>query len=56
MLLLAHLPGPAVAGAWITMVVSGRWRRSRDWVEGLGMAIGACWIALTLAALYSLRR
>jgi hypothetical protein len=56
MLLLAYLPGPAVAGTWLTMAISGRWHASRDWVEGLGLLIGACWIALTLLALYSLRR
>ena len=56
MLLLSYLTGPAVAGAWVTMGISGRWRAPRDWIEALGLAIGVCWVALTLLALYSLRR
>jgi hypothetical protein len=56
MILLAYLPGPAVAGTWLTMAISGRCRAPRDWIEGLGLVIGVCWIALTLLALYSLRR
>ena len=42
--------------AWVKMALSGRWRNRLDWVEGLGLAIGGCWIVLTLLALYSLRR
>jgi hypothetical protein len=56
MLLLSYLIGPAVAGAWVVLALSGRLRAPRDWVEGLGSLIGACWVALTLLALYSLRR
>jgi hypothetical protein len=56
LLLLSYLAGPAVAGVWGTMAASGRWRGPRDWVEGWGVALGACWIGLTLLALYSLRR
>lgn len=55
-LVLTYLIGPAVAGAWFTLGVSGRLQAPRDWIEGLGAAIGGCWIVLTLLALYSLRR
>jgi hypothetical protein len=56
MVLLSYLAGPAVAGAWITLALHGRWRSSTSWVDGLGVAVGVCWITLTILALYSLRR
>lgn len=56
MLLLTYLAGPAVLGVWFTRGVAGRLRAPREWIERLGVAIGACWVVLTLGSLYSLRR
>lgn len=37
---------PAVAGAWLLLVLSGRWRPDRGWLDRLGRALGASWLAL----------
>ena len=36
----------AVAGAWLVLVLSGRWRPDRSWLDRLGRAIGVSWLAL----------
>lgn len=37
--------GPAVAAAWLALVLSGRWRPERGWIDRLGRGLGALWIA-----------
>jgi hypothetical protein len=37
--------GCAVAGSWITLAAVGRWRPERDWIDRMGRALGAYWIA-----------
>jgi hypothetical protein len=34
----------AVAGAWIALAASGRWRPERSWIDQLGRAVGWVWI------------
>jgi hypothetical protein len=43
-LLRLDLYSPAVAGAWLALALSGRWRPERDWVDRAGLALGVCWI------------
>lgn len=40
--------GPAVAATWLALILSGRWRPERGWIDRLGFGIGAFWIAFTL--------
>lgn len=39
---------PAVAGAWLVLALSGRWRPERGWIDRLGRALGASWLALDI--------
>ena len=39
----------AIAGAWLIMAIGGWWRPERGWIDRLGRAVGAAWIALMLA-------
>ena len=36
--------GPAVAGSWLTLIVTGRWRARRGSIDRLGRVVGACWL------------
>jgi hypothetical protein len=40
--------GFAVAGAWLTLLASGRWRSEASWIDRLGRAMGWSWIVLTV--------
>jgi hypothetical protein len=40
--------GFAVAGAWLSLLLSGRWRSERTWLDRLGRAVGWIWIGLTM--------
>jgi hypothetical protein len=42
-------PGFAVVGAWSVVIVGGRWRFERSWIDWLGFALGLAWIGLVLA-------
>ena len=44
--LIASWAAPAVAGAWLVLLLSGRWRPDRGWIDRLGRAIGASWLVL----------
>jgi hypothetical protein len=46
--------GFAVAGAWIALLSSGRWRPEPTWIDRLGIAVGFAWIAAG-AATWSLQ-
>jgi hypothetical protein len=37
--------GIAVAGAWLALRASGRWRSEPSWIDRLGRALGWAWIA-----------
>jgi hypothetical protein len=37
--------GATVAGAWMALAISGRWRPEGDWIDRTGRALGAFWIA-----------
>jgi hypothetical protein len=36
----------AVGGAWLALWLAGMWRREKTWIDDLGIAVGASWIAL----------
>lgn len=40
--------GPAVAATWLALILSGRWRPRRGWLDRLGRFIGWFWIAFAL--------
>ncbi len=40
--------GPAVAGAWLLLVLSGRWKSDPGWIDRLGRLLGCCWIGWLL--------
>jgi hypothetical protein len=46
MILLVHHAGWAVAVSWLTLVLIGRWRPERSWVDRWGRALGFTWIIL----------
>jgi hypothetical protein len=35
----------AVAGVWLLLAFTGRWRAEKSWVDRLGRALGAVWVA-----------
>ncbi len=39
----------AVAVAWLSIWLGGRWRRSADWIDAAGRALGLAWFATDLA-------
>jgi hypothetical protein len=41
--------GFAVAGAWLAMIMVGRWQSEPTWIDRLGRAIGCLWIAMAAA-------
>jgi hypothetical protein len=36
----------SVALTWVGLALSGRWRSERSWIDRLGRAVGACWVAM----------
>lgn len=36
----------SVALAWLGLVLCGRWRAERSWVDRAGRLVGACWLVL----------
>jgi hypothetical protein len=42
--------GPAVAGAWLALIVAGCWRAERSGIDRLGRVLGACWLVEMLIA------
>lgn len=40
------LVGPTILGAWLLLVVSGRRRAAKGWIDLLGRVLGILWIAL----------
>jgi hypothetical protein len=49
-LMRLDLYSPAVAGGWLALAMSGRWRPEPDWLDRAGCALGACWIVAPLIA------
>lgn len=39
---------PAVIAAWVALILVGRWRPERSWIDRAGRALGAYWIVLGL--------
>jgi hypothetical protein len=37
--------GTAVLSAWTVLLLGGRWRTERSWIDRSGRALGLCWIA-----------
>jgi len=44
--------GPAVAGMWLVLGLSGRWRPERSWIDRFGRVLGATWILISLLVIY----
>ena len=44
--------GAAVVGAWATLLLGGRWRPERSWLDRMGRLVGGCWVALLLVHLF----
>jgi hypothetical protein len=40
--------GFAVAGAWLSLMLAGRWRPERTWLDRLGRAVGWSWLGLAV--------
>ena len=40
--------GLAVAAVWLLQCLSGRWRKSSDWIDCLGRIVGVLWILIGL--------
>jgi hypothetical protein len=40
--------GVTVAVVWVVQYLSGRWRRSADWIDFMGRIVGAFWILIGL--------
>jgi hypothetical protein len=45
----AHLVGLMVLASWASLLVGGRWRARRIWVDRLGRLVSSLWIILALA-------
>ena len=43
-----HFCAFAVAGGWLTLALSGRWRNSPNWIDRAGRLVGATWIGLVI--------
>jgi hypothetical protein len=43
---LVSWAAPAVAGAWLVLVLSGHWCPHRGWFDRFGRLLGASWLAL----------
>ncbi len=43
--------GLVVAGSWLALILAGRWRPERNWLDRAGRTLGWFWI---LAAVYFL--
>ncbi len=43
---LVSCAGMMIIGAWLALVLVGRWRRRPIWTEWLGRVVGACWVLL----------
>lgn len=41
--------GTLIAGSWIGLLLAGRFRRERGWIDTFGIAVGAAWIVTALA-------
>jgi hypothetical protein len=44
--------GPMIAGAWIALRLTGRLRRERGWLDGLGTIVGATWILIAIVQIF----
>jgi hypothetical protein len=42
-------PGLAVAAAWLTLIVGGRWRPEPSWIDRAGRLVGLAWLLLLLS-------
>jgi hypothetical protein len=40
--------GYAVAGVWMVLAISGRWRPEKSWIDRGGRVLGLTWISITI--------
>jgi hypothetical protein len=45
-------PGLAVAAAWLTLIVGGRWRPEPTWIDRAGRLAGLAWLLLLLSPFF----
>jgi hypothetical protein len=45
---LVFCTGLSVAAVWLTQAMTGRWRRSADWLDRLGRCVGGLWLVAGL--------
>jgi hypothetical protein len=38
--------GPMIAGAWLALALTGRWRVGPSWIDRVGCLVGACYILM----------
>jgi hypothetical protein len=43
------LGGMLILGSWLTLIFSGRFRCSPDWIEQVSILLGSCWIVTLLS-------
>ena len=48
-LLVPVAPGLTVLGAWMALIVGGRWRSDPSWVDRLGRFLGVFWVLMAVA-------
>jgi hypothetical protein len=49
LLTLPEFVGLLISGAWLALVLSGKWRRRPTGVDRVGCLLGLCWLAIFLA-------
>jgi hypothetical protein len=47
-LIISRGAGMAVAGAWLTLAMSGQWRAAGDWIERMGQVLSVAWMLALL--------
>lgn len=48
--MLEHTAGPMIAGAWLALALSGCWRVGTNWIDRVGLLVGASYILLYVHA------
>jgi hypothetical protein len=43
------VPGAVIAGAWLTLGLTGQWRAERSWNDRLGRCVAVAWLVMALA-------
>lgn len=52
--LITGIAGGSVAGLWLTLKVTSRYRRGPDWIARLGLFLGLAWIIMTPLCIWAI--